>query len=440
MQLNYTASDHVRKVIAGLGRAEDVKFSPNNSRLAVVSFGKNQIAIFDVCITGVPYQRNITLTAATEISSPYLKYPHGIDFIDEDRIIVANREGDAIVFQLSRGDGSGYCYQLDPIGVLGADNFIYSPGAVSVIRKDKEVYEMLLCNNYADRVTKHVIDLNGSFSVKSDDVLLKKWLNFPDGVSVSGRWIAISNHDSRNVLLYDSSVSLHKDSDPDGMLGCIRWPHGVRFTSDGRFVLVADYEGYVHIYMKEDSDWRGVHSPLRSLKVMNVDYRLAEKGIDPSGPKGIDVDSSLNTLVTTCEVQPLAFFDFAAIIQTNLLKKSNECQEQASFQIKYELERLCELQHQVRELAQLRESVSWRITAPLRWVRSSARRINRNIWWCMRQMVPDRLKPLLKPLVGPILKRLRNSKPDLSIDVSAFDGFNNATMRMPERVTQPFPE
>ena len=84
MQLNYTASDHVRKVIAGLGRAEDVKFSPTNSRLAVVSFGKNQITIFDVCITGVPYQRNITLTAATEIFSPYLKYPHGIDFIDED--------------------------------------------------------------------------------------------------------------------------------------------------------------------------------------------------------------------------------------------------------------------------------------------------------------------------------------------------------------------
>ena len=48
---------------------------------------------------------------------------------------------------------------------------------------------------------------------------------------------------------------------------------------------------------------------------------------------------------------------------------------------------------------------------------------------CMRQMVPDRLKPLLKPLVAPILKRLRNSKPDLSIDVSSFDGFNNPAMR-----------
>jgi WD40 repeat protein len=371
MRVNYTASDHVLKVIANLGRAEDVKFSPNNSRLAVASFGKNQIAIFDVCITGVPYQRNITLTAATEISSPYLKYPHGIDFIDEDRIIVANREGDAIIFQLPREKGNSNCYQLDPIGILGANNLIYSPGAVSVIRKDQEVYEVLLCNNHADRVTKHVIDLNGSFSVRSDEVLLKKWLDFPDGVSVSGGWIAISNHDCRNVLLYDTSASLHEDSDPDGVLGGIRHPHGVRFTSDGRFILVADYDGYVHIYMKDDLDWRGVHSPLRSHRVLNVDNRLAKKGIDPSGPKGIDVDSSLNTLVTTCEVQPLTFFDFAAIVQTYLLQRSSARQEQASFQIKYELDRVCELQHEVQQLALLRGSLSWRITAPLRWVKSS---------------------------------------------------------------------
>jgi hypothetical protein len=369
MRLNYTASDHVRKVIAGLGRAEDVKFSPNNCRLAVASFGKNQIAILDVCITGAPYERKITLTDATEISSPYLKYPHGIDFIDEERIIVANREGDATIFELPRGEGGGNSYQLDPIGVLGADNFIYSPGAVSVIRKDQEIYEVLLCNNYGNRVTKHVIGLNGGCSLKSDEVLLKKWLDFPDGVSVSGRWIAVCNHDCRNVLLYDSSVPLHEGSDPDGILGCIRRPHGVRFTSDGRFVLVADYEGsYVHIYMKDDSDWRGVHSPLKSLRVMSDEDRLPKEGIDTWGPKGIDVDSSLNTLVTTCEVQPLAFFDFAAIVEeTCLLQRSGACQEQASFQIKYELDRL----YEVNQLAQLRGSLSWRITAPLRWVKSS---------------------------------------------------------------------
>jgi len=386
MRLNYTAPDHVQKVIAGLGRTEDVKFSPNNCRLAVVSFGKNQIAIFDICIAGASYEREITLTDAIEISSPYFKYPHGIDFIDEERIIVANREGDATIFKLRRGKARGHSYKLDPIGVLGTANFIHSPGAVSVIRKDQELYEVLLCNNYANRVTKHVIDLNGGYSLKSDEVLLKKWLDFPDGMSVSGRWIAVSNHDCGNVLLYDSSRPLHEGSDPDGILGCIRRPHGVRFTSDGRFVLVADYyEGCVHIYMKDDSDWRGVHSPLKSLsvmteqvewlRVMKAKGRIPRESTDAGVPKGIDVDSSLNTFVTTCEVEPLAFFDFAAIVQEEcFLKRSGMCQEQASFQIKYELNRLYEMKQLADEgeqLAQLTRSLSWRITAPLRRVRSS---------------------------------------------------------------------
>jgi hypothetical protein len=374
MRLNYTASDRVRTVIAGLGRVEDVKFSPDNSRLAVPSFGKNQIAIFDVCMTGEPHERKITLTDATEIFSPHLKYPHGIDFIDEVRIIVANREGDATIFELPRGKGVSNSYQLDPIGVLAADNFIHSPGAVSVIRKDQEICEVLLCNNYANKVTKHVIDLKRGCSLKSDEVLIKKWLDFPDGVSVNGKWIAISNHDARNVLLYDSSTPLHEGSDPDGILGYIRRPHGVRFTSDGRFILVADYEvSYLHVYMKDDADWRGVHSPLRSIRVMTDEERLPREGIDTWGPKGIDIDSSLNTLVTTCEVQPLVFFDFGAITQETPQRRGT-CQEQASFRIKHELDRLHEVKQLTRSLLQLKGSLSYRITAPLRWVKSSLSR------------------------------------------------------------------
>jgi hypothetical protein len=231
---------------------------------------------------------------------------------------------------------------------------------------------VLLCNNYANRVTKHVVDLNRGCCLKSDEVLLTKWLDFPDGVSASGRWIAISNHDARNVLLYDSSAPLHESSDPDGILSYIRRPHGVRFTSDSRFILVADYEeaSYVHVYMKDDADWRGVHSPLKSLRVMSDEDRLPKEGIDTWGPKGIDVDSSLNTLVTTCEVQPLVFFDFAAIVQETL-QRSGVCQEQASFQVKYELDRLKYELDRLNEVKQLTGSLSWRITAALRRVRSS---------------------------------------------------------------------
>src|SRR6185503_12473350 len=96
--LEYDAPDHVRKIIATLGRTEDVKFSPNNCRLAVASFLKNQIAIFDLCISTSENVTKITITDAAEISSSYLVQPHGVDFIDDDKVIVANRKGDATIF------------------------------------------------------------------------------------------------------------------------------------------------------------------------------------------------------------------------------------------------------------------------------------------------------------------------------------------------------
>ena len=121
-----------------------------------------------------------------------------------------------------------------------------------------------------------------------------------------------------------------------------------------RFLLVADYEGhYVHIYRKDDSGWRGVRSPLKSLRVMSDEAPLRS-----DGPKGLDIDSSSTTLVTTCKVEPLAFFDFAAIVEE--CEKQNTCP--IEYVLKYELDRILEVT--------LTNSLSWRITAPLRSARS----------------------------------------------------------------------
>lgn len=94
MQLGYTAPDFVYDAIANLGRTEDVKFSPNTRRLAVACFAKNQVAIFDISMPLVSEGSKITLTDVAFISSPYLREPHGVDFIDDDRLIVANQQGD----------------------------------------------------------------------------------------------------------------------------------------------------------------------------------------------------------------------------------------------------------------------------------------------------------------------------------------------------------
>src|SRR5258706_476577 len=115
MQLEYSAPENVRDVIAALGRTEAAKFSPNNCRLAVTSFSRNRVAIFDLCIAASPDGRKISITDAAEISSAYLKQPHGVDFIDDERIVVANRGGDTTIFELPSGGGS---HDLVPLEVI----------------------------------------------------------------------------------------------------------------------------------------------------------------------------------------------------------------------------------------------------------------------------------------------------------------------------------
>ena len=52
IRVAYSAPKYVDDVIAMLGRTEDIRFSPDNKRLAVVGFSRNAIAIFDVEIDG----------------------------------------------------------------------------------------------------------------------------------------------------------------------------------------------------------------------------------------------------------------------------------------------------------------------------------------------------------------------------------------------------
>src|SRR5262249_1072235 len=100
-RIEYSAPQHVRDVISSLGRTEDVRFSPNNRRLGVAGFLNNKVVIFDISVTNSGNSKNITLTNAHEISSGHIKLPHGLDFIDDEKIIVTNRGGLPCVFDLS---------------------------------------------------------------------------------------------------------------------------------------------------------------------------------------------------------------------------------------------------------------------------------------------------------------------------------------------------
>jgi hypothetical protein len=58
LELQYAAPQSVIDAIGSLGRTEDVRFSPSNRGLAVASFYRNRVVVFDVDIARVILRRN----------------------------------------------------------------------------------------------------------------------------------------------------------------------------------------------------------------------------------------------------------------------------------------------------------------------------------------------------------------------------------------------
>ncbi len=370
-QIHYVAPQHVRDRVASLGRTEDIRFSPSSRRLAVAELVRNKIVVFEISVAASQDSKNIALTGVAEILSPYLHSPHGIDFIDDEKILVANRDGEACIFELPLGAmGSN---ELAPLAIIRSEH-VSTPGSVAVIRKEHGLYEALICNNYVNSVTRHLLDLGAGSSIKNGEVLLKKWLDVPDSICVSEdmHWIAISNHNTHAVLLYKNDPSLNESSDPIGILRHINYPHGLRFTSDSRFIIVADAGSpYVNIYERDGSSWRGVRNPTLAFRILGDEDFLRGHNSREGGAKGLDINSAANVLVTTCESQPLAFFDLAPILNdTSRAFASPHSGEDFSHNANY---RLTKGRSRSQEALALnyelyRGQMTAAVTAALRWV------------------------------------------------------------------------
>lgn len=318
MKIEYRADDQTQALIGALGRTEDLRFSPSNRRLAIAAFNGARIAILDVQVGKAGGMPDILLTGSMAISSPVLSYPHGVDFLDDDTLAVANRGGAVAIFKLPPGQ-SGAC-DLSPIQVLepGHGSLVFTPGSISVVQGRDDSCELLVCNNYADKISRHVVARRDGCFIVESEVLLGKWLNLPDGVCASrdGRWIAVSNHNSNNVLLYDRSTGLNEASSPVGVLRGITYPHGLRFSPDSRHLILADAGApFVHVFARGEEGWHGTRMPAASIRVMDEQvFRPGRKNPQEGGPKGIDFDRSMSVLATTCEFQPLQFLDAAAVL------------------------------------------------------------------------------------------------------------------------------
>jgi hypothetical protein len=381
LELPYSAPPSVAAAVAVLGRTEDVRFSPSARRLAVASFHRNRVVVFDVDIASSPGATQVALTGGVDLSSPALQSPHGVDFIDDDTLIVTSRRRDVALFTLPPGQRHVPSHEVLPVATWPADRTTHlnAPGSVVVTRLGEDGCEVLVCNNDGHTVTRHLLGRGPDRAIRHSEILLQEYLDIPDGVSVSPdrRWIAVSNHTSHNVLLYQKSPALNAGATPAGILRRAYYPHGLRFSADGRHLFLADAGApYLHIYAQDSDGWRGVRDPVATVRIMDdAVFDRGRHNPEEGGPKGLDIDARSNILVVTSECQPLAFFEVPVLL--GIAAAAGSGCEQKALALDHELSLIRESRRMAAKALEahaLRSTLSWRITAPLRRLRAALRR------------------------------------------------------------------
>jgi hypothetical protein len=369
-QIALDMPSEVRDVLRSLGRTEDVRLAPDGRRVAIACYWRGAIAVGDVELARTPSGPVAALTRLELLSSPVLREPHGLDWRDDETLVVANRAGGVALLRLADG-------ALAPIGTpVDMD----APGSLVVRPLDDGSHEVLVCENWRNEIARLVLDEHGDMRVAPAPQ--RAWLDLPDGVALGrdSRWLAVSNHNTHTVLVFDREAG--ENGEPAAVLRGVDYPHGLRFAADDRMLLVADAGApHVHVFARPAAVWCGASFPAATVAVLDdPTFRRGRHNPMEGGPKGIDLDPSTDVLMVSCEELPLAFFDAA-----ELLGRPEELGVDADALLRHELEALGAMQRERQETDRARAELAavvgtkaWRLTAPARrlygGLRGAARR------------------------------------------------------------------
>jgi hypothetical protein len=319
-EIEATGPAGVAEAISGLGRTEDLCFSPDGRRVAITCFHQRAIAVVDVEVSGGEASPSVVHTAITRLVAEELEQPHGVDWLDDRTLIVADRAGR--IGLLAVPDpcvGEAVDVSVDLLGLDGEFAAIYGPGSVTVLRREAAAAEVLVCDNWGNCVTRTRLDRGDRWTVSASRVSLQRLLDLPDGVAASpdGAWVAVSNHNRQVVVVYESSHDPATDAldrAPVGVLRGSSYPHGLRFTRGGDLLLVADAGSpFVHVHRRGDRGWSVAGHPSAAIQVLSrEEFASGNARSDEGGPKGLDLDPLERVLAVTCEGAPLRWFDWRA--------------------------------------------------------------------------------------------------------------------------------
>jgi DNA-binding beta-propeller fold protein YncE len=316
-----SASDQVQSALDNLCRTEDVRFSPAGNRLALADYEGDTLLLLSIDFeepTASRDTRQIVLHSPVEVRSASFSEPHGLSFLDDSTLLVANRTGLVVIVEVvGPQPAEANCVDAKILGTIDGGWFdkIETPGSVAAFPVGQRSYDVLVCNNYKHCVTQHKLHKAGHFFVSSNRVFAKKGIRIPDGAAFSpdGRWIAISNHSTSNVLVYEYASWFISSKKPACRLEGPNFPHGVQFTPDGQYILTVD-AGAPHLfaYRRPAGGWQGDLQPVCVRQVLPTETFLrGHTSPLEGGPKGLDICRDKSIVATTCEEDPLAFFDLA---------------------------------------------------------------------------------------------------------------------------------
>jgi hypothetical protein len=313
--IDYLPSSAVRDALAALGRTEDIRFSPDNSLAALAGYGRNTCLVLTMRIEGSNGGASIALEDFVEIHSPAIVDPHGFDFIGNDRLVIANRSGAITVFRLPQQPFNGRTVTLKSersISRIGLFHRLRTPGSVAVVLRTGGDIDVYVCNTFGRRVSSHRIKRGGVPFYTTGRVVAESGLDVPDGIAISPdkHFMAVSNHNNQCVSIFDLTAPVGPAARIAGTLNGISYPHGLRFSPDGKALYVADAGApLVHKFDAPDGNWAIDATPSNSVPVLSEQVFLAGRHNEQEGgPKGLDLDSSGTIMAITCEEQPLAFF------------------------------------------------------------------------------------------------------------------------------------
>jgi hypothetical protein len=172
-----------------------------------------------------------------------------------------------------------------------------------------------VCHNDGATISRHIVDRHNELALVDEEVFVQRGLAVPDSAAVSddGRFLAVSNHYTHDVLIYDHGPDLGPDSLPIGCLRGVLYPHGLAFVADGSVLLAADAgTPYVHVFAP--GDWRGFHRAERIVRV-KTDEGFERTHYNPreGGPKGLDVHLDSHLVALSSEEQPLVLCSVDAL-------------------------------------------------------------------------------------------------------------------------------